>query len=192
MKRGETYSSGWMKAQDLLDQGHTDGLTLTIKGVRSHKMDDGKTQRVLSFHEDDRELGLNQTNWDFIAEVTGKNDDDEWIGRKIHAYPHKLDRPFQGYTHGMRIKTPGAVTPSSSSTNGVWTFEQAIAKCYEVAITKPELIERLKTLGKTGYIAERDTGAVRMIIDEKLSSEAFNEMPGAEPSSAKATEESFG
>lgn len=179
MKRGETYSSGWLKAADMLDQGHADGLNLTIKGVRSHKMDDGKTQRVLSFHEDDRELGLNQTNWDAVAEVSGKNDDDEWIGVRICAYPQKLDRPYQGYTHGMRIKAPTDRTAKASTNGDLWTLEQATAAAGKVGIDKPRLIEALKNQGLKTWKPEVCTPIVREMIEATEADIAFGNIPSA-------------
>lgn len=179
MKRGETYSSGWLKAADMLDQGHGDGLNLTIKGIRSHKMDDGKTQRVLAFEEDERELGLNQTNWDSVAEVTGKNDDDEWIGKRICAYPQKLDRPFQGFTHGMRIKAPTDRSPASSSNELQWSFNEAVAECGKAGISKERLIEALKNSGKTGWNPARDTQCALDMIEAKAAMEAFANVPSA-------------
>lgn len=106
MKRGETYSSGYLKAPDMLDQGITEanGINLTIKSIVTQNMDDGNVQRVLSFTDSDQKLGLNATNWDSIAAITGKDDDDLWIGTRINCYPHKLDRPYQGKTHGVRVR----------------------------------------------------------------------------------------
>ncbi len=115
MKRGETYTSGWLKAADMLEQGQANGLDLTIKAIKSATMDDGKQQRSISFQEDERELGLNVTNWDTIADLTGKDDDDHWIGTVINAYPHKLDRQFNGATHGIRIRHPQGVGPAHTN-----------------------------------------------------------------------------
>lgn len=112
MKRGEVYSSGFMKAQDLIDQGHIDGIVLTIKGSRIATLDDGAKQVVLAFAEDDRELGLNATNFDTIVELTGRDDSDNWNGAKICIYPQKLDRPYKGATHGVRVRAANsAVAP---------------------------------------------------------------------------------
>lgn len=113
MKRGETYSSGWLKSQDMLDKGLTEGMDLTIKSIRTSEMNDGGVQRVLAFNETDQELGLNATNWDSLAELTGKDDDDLWLGFKFNAYPHKLDRPFNGKTHGIRIRGNSARAASA-------------------------------------------------------------------------------
>ncbi len=106
MRKSEIYSSGWLKAPDLIAGGQPNGINLTIKGVHTGETDDGKEQRILSFTEDGRQLGLNVTNWDTIAEITGKDDDDHWIGTRINVYPHKLDRPYNGKTHGIRIRKP--------------------------------------------------------------------------------------
>lgn len=104
MKRGEIYSGGFLKASDLIDKGQADGIDVTIKAVHTDTMDDGKQQRILSFHETDQQLGLNVTNWDSIAVIAGVDDDDHWVGLKIRVYPHRLDRPYNGKTHGIRVR----------------------------------------------------------------------------------------
>ena len=106
MKRSDTYTSGWVKAKDMLEQGFSNGQDLTIVGIESKTMDDGNKQRVLSFDEIEQKLGLNATNWDEIASLTGKDDDDLWIGSRFNFFPHKLDRPYQGATHGIRVRHP--------------------------------------------------------------------------------------
>lgn len=85
MRRNEVFRGSFLKAEALKrPDGKYNTLTVTIKGKpEDHEFDDGKSQRVIAFHEDDRKLGLNQTNWDSIAEITGKDDDDHWDGHKI-------------------------------------------------------------------------------------------------------------
>jgi hypothetical protein len=38
---------------------------------------------VMTFDETDQELVVNLTNWNTIAELTEKDDSDDWPGRKI-------------------------------------------------------------------------------------------------------------
>lgn len=112
MKRGQVYSSGWLKAKDMLDQNLPNGMDLTIKGAKEGSLDDGSRQVVLSFHEDERELGLNATNFDTICDIFKVDDSDYFAGKKINAFPHKLDRPYNGATHGIRVRLPiGVVAP---------------------------------------------------------------------------------
>ncbi len=112
MRRIDIYSSGWLKAPDMLAAGETQGLDLTIKAISTSQMDNGDEQRSLTFVEDERKLGLNATNWDSIAAITGKDDDDGWVGTVINVYPHKLDRPYNGKTHGIRVQIPQGVGPA--------------------------------------------------------------------------------
>lgn len=176
MKRGETYSSGWLKAKDLFDQGKADGITLTIKSIRTDQMDDGKVQRVLSFHEDERELGLNVTNWDTIATITGKDDDDHWLGQRITVYPHKLDRPYNGATHGIRVRSPqnGAPRPmpSTAPTDSAWSWDMALNRAGAAGIDKPTLVQLLKDAGKQGWNPQRDTAFVKQLIADQTKEAA--------------------
>jgi hypothetical protein len=114
MKRGEIYTSGWLKAKDMLDAGRVNGLDLTIVKAEAGELD-GDKQCVLSFREDERQLGLNATNFDAIVDMTGHPDSDDWIGTTINAYPAKLDRPYNGHTHGVRVRGPQGVGPAKST-----------------------------------------------------------------------------
>lgn len=171
MKRGETYSGGWLKAQDLLDQGKNDGIVVTIKSIRTSEMDDGKVQRAIAFNETDQELGLNVTNWDAIAAITGEDDDDNWVGAKIVVYPHRLDRPFNGKTHGIRVKaangTPRQAMPAARPTDDAWSVDMAFTRAASVGIDKPTLRQMLLDRGNTGWNPQRDTPYVKELIASK-------------------------
>ena len=104
MKRGQIYESEWLKAGDMLEAGQDAGIDVTVARIATHELDDGRQQRVLSFRETEKKLGLNATNWDAIAAITGDDDDDLWIGKRINVYPQKLDRPFMGKSHGVRVR----------------------------------------------------------------------------------------
>ena len=196
MKRGETYSSGWLKSQDMLDQGKVNGLDLTIKSVTTSTMNDGKVQRVLAFNEDDRELGLNVTNWDAVADLSGKDDDDEWPGTVVNVHPIKLDRPYNGKTHGLRIRPPQGVGPARMAASGpsrvgvndaipqpaapgpAWSLTDATTAVLEAGIPRDEFMGYLKSSGLTkwnpaqhtklamDFIASRKGAAASMDAEE--------------------------
>lgn len=124
MKRHEVYIGSGIDKDALKKKDGSYGvLVLTIKDVTTAEFDDGN-KRCLSFEEDDRSFSLNGTNWDTIAEITGKDDDDEWPGTKIEIYfdPSVM---FKGKkTGGMRVRKPtGAAAtrsaaPASSPADG--------------------------------------------------------------------------
>lgn len=167
MKRGETYSSGWLKAQDMLDQGKLNGMDLTIKSVTTSTMDDGKVQRVLAFNEDDRELGLNVTNWDSIAGITSQDDDEHWIGSVVNVHPIKLDRPYNGKTHGLRVRSPQGIGPARANGHAPapaptrpapgMNWEDAVTAVLEAGLADADWRAHVKGLGLTKWNAS--TGA---------------------------------
>lgn len=176
-RRGEIYSSGWIKASDLLDTGHPNGLDLTIKNIRTSEMDDGKVQRTLSFEEDDRELGLNVTNWDSLADLFKADDDDAWVGKVCNIHPHKLDRPYNGKTHGVRVGAPRGIGPAKTASapsapamplsQQDWNFKTAIDQIATVGMTKEELIRHLKDNGHDAWVAAKCTPLVKQWISER-------------------------
>lgn len=90
MKKHETYKSNFLKAEQLeTAPGKYKTMAVTVTEVTSHTFDDGKAQRVLTFRETEQQLGLNLTNWDSMADITGKADDDEWIGAKVELWVDK-------------------------------------------------------------------------------------------------------
>lgn len=70
--------------------------------------DDDKKQRVVSFHGTDMTLGLNVTNWNTIATITGKDDDDDWDGTEIELFV--IPEPKSQTGHAIRIRKPRAST----------------------------------------------------------------------------------
>lgn len=169
-RRGEIYSSGWLKASDLLDTGKETGLDLTIKAVRTSEMDDGKVQRTISFVEDDRELGLNVTNWDSLAILFKKEDDEDWIGGVCNVHPHRLDRPYNGKTHGIRVGAPRGVGPARTTvapaTSAGMTFAAAVEAVGKVMMTRDGLVEHLKANGHSVWNSASCTPIVLGLIKE--------------------------
>jgi len=167
-RRGETYSSGWMKASDLLDTGNKDGLDLTIKSLSTSEMDDGKVQRVLAFEEDERQLGLNVTNWDALAEMFAADDDDDWVGCVCNVFPHKLDRIYNGKTHGLRVRLPAKsrTKQQAQAPATVMKMAEAVAALKDVGISRDDLVAHLKANGFSAYVPDTCTPVVIALISE--------------------------
>lgn len=106
-RKSDTYKSNYLKADQLKQSdGSYEELTLTISEVTDGSFDDGTRQRILSFEGDERQLGLNVTNWDAVALITGKDDDDDWAGFKIVLYVDETVK-FKGKPcPAIRIKRP--------------------------------------------------------------------------------------
>src|SRR5258705_13721671 len=82
-------SSQWLKADDLAGQKPV--VTIESADVRENTYDgQTKKQIVLSFVGKDKKLGLNFTNASKIAELTGTEDFDEWVGVSIKLYTDKV------------------------------------------------------------------------------------------------------
>lgn len=119
MKGNEIFGSGkYLKAAALLNPDGSYGhLTLTIKGrPETKEFDDGKSQRVIGFAEDDRKLGLNKTNWNMISKITGKDDDDEWDGARIELWVDENVQYAGEIIPGIRIRRPAAAQQAAKPT----------------------------------------------------------------------------
>jgi len=112
----EVYSSsgGFLKADDI-----TKPTVATIESVEMTTTDynDGKgpkSQLVVSFVGKEKKLGLNFTNANKIAELTGSDDSDDWIGvtLKLHVEKVKVGAEMKP---SIRIwpELPEQVTPTA-------------------------------------------------------------------------------
>jgi hypothetical protein len=89
MKSSDVFASRWFKAADL----EPGGEVVTIKKVVMEPVgEDRETKPVMTFEETDKELVINLTNWSSIAELTGKDDSDDWPGHEIKLVRVKV--PF--------------------------------------------------------------------------------------------------
>jgi hypothetical protein len=80
MKSNQVFPSRWLKAADL----GPDGETVTIRRVTMEEIGEERERKpVMTFDETDQELVVNLTNWNSIAELTEKDDSDDWPGRVI-------------------------------------------------------------------------------------------------------------
>lgn len=94
-------NSQWLKSADI--KGHQPIVTIATAEVRENNYDgDVKKQIVLTFEGKDKQLGLNFTNAAKIAELTGTEDFDKWVGVSIKLYVEKVKGP-QGMVDGIRI-----------------------------------------------------------------------------------------
>lgn len=120
-RRADTYGGEWIKATQSgnIEAGpdmprDDDRMVLTIKGkATSHEWDDGKKQRVISFEETEMRLGLNATNWDAIAAITGQEDDDNWGGSVIELFV--IPEPKSKTGHAIRVRKPKAGKPAGAA-----------------------------------------------------------------------------
>lgn len=86
MKANEVFPSHYLKAGDL----GTSKPVVVISGVRSDKLGEDE-RRILKFRGKEKELVLNRTNWNMIAEITGQDDDENWVGHAIQLYATRVD-----------------------------------------------------------------------------------------------------
>ncbi len=78
-------NSQWLKAEDL--QGAKPIVVIESAEVKENTYNgEVKKQIVLTFEGKEKQLGLNFTNASQIADLTGTQDIDEWIGVAIKLY----------------------------------------------------------------------------------------------------------
>jgi hypothetical protein len=99
--RDEAFPSPYLKAPDLPPRGKKFKIAkLQLERVGL----DQKEKYVLFFKGEDKQLILNITNWDAIAEFCGA-DSDTWTGKDIVLYPDKTT--FGGKTVDcIRVRRP--------------------------------------------------------------------------------------
>ncbi len=129
MKKHEVYSK-FIKAESLLRKdGGYDTITLTIKdqgentGREQEFENNGKKQYqvVIEFEEDDRALGLNQTNFDSIIDITGEQDTNDWGGKQIEIWVNPKVQFGSKFVPGIRVRKPSgssAAAPKSAPAGG--------------------------------------------------------------------------
>jgi hypothetical protein len=73
MTRNQIFPSRWLKASDLSREGQD----VTIRKVTVEEIGEAREKKpVCAFDEIDKELVVNVTNWNGIAELTGEDDSD--------------------------------------------------------------------------------------------------------------------
>lgn len=125
MKKSDVFPSKYLKADALSKGGGQYGtMILTVTAIdTSEPFDDGNTQRVLHFKEDQRTLGLNATNWDTICAITGKDDDEDWVGACLELYVDPRVRFGNKTVPAIRVREPQC---------GVWANSKPAAALNKV------------------------------------------------------------
>lgn len=90
-KLREIYGGNYLKADDIKDLGD---VNVVIENVTVDELEDGKKKAVLHFRGKEKTLVVNVTNANMLEELTGSDDTDDWIGKRICIYTCKVD--FQG------------------------------------------------------------------------------------------------
>src|SRR4029453_1371751 len=92
------------RATDLAPEGQQ----VTIRNVTAEKIgEERKEKPIMSFDEIDKELVVNVTNWNSIAELTGEDDSDNWAGHVVKLVRVRV--PFGGKNvEAIRIEAADA------------------------------------------------------------------------------------
>ncbi len=78
--RDELYPSKWFKASDIPEMG----LPVQIEHVTRKKIGaEQKDKPVVGFKGHEKELVLNVTNFDCIANALSEDDTEKWLGRVV-------------------------------------------------------------------------------------------------------------
>lgn len=91
------------------------GILLTIKGWHQDNVamqgEPEKLKYILDFVEDVKPMTLNTVNGDIIAEMTGHEDFDGWLGHKIVAFNDPTVM-YNGKRGGIRVRAPRNIAPA--------------------------------------------------------------------------------
>jgi len=102
MKCNEVFPSRWLKPADL----EPDGETVTIRKVTMEEIGEKRERKpIIAFDETDKELVVNITNWNSIAELSGEEDSDNWPGHVIKLVRSKVQYGAKT-VDGIRIEAP--------------------------------------------------------------------------------------
>lgn len=111
-------SSGYFGKEDF--EGKPNATIIrTIAGVEDGELPDGKPQRVLSFEDEEKKLGLNVTRWHQVADACGLDpkscDDSEFIGNEIEIFFDPTVMMGGKRVGGIRVRKPTKAAPARKS-----------------------------------------------------------------------------
>ncbi len=114
-KTSEMRESKFLKKEDV---GR--GVLLTITGcLQKNVAKEGAEPEhkwCLTFKEEDKPLVLNGTNIQLVEQITGSDDTDHWVGKRIVLYTDPTIS-FQGkVVGGIRVRKPKATAPPAAPT----------------------------------------------------------------------------
>ena len=102
MKMSELFPSKYLRAADL--QGKP--RTVTIQKVEHATFkDDGAdvTKTVLVFNNGTAPMVVNKTNWQTLALITGRDDDEDWAGHQIELKVQRVMGPGGKVVDSVRV-----------------------------------------------------------------------------------------
>ncbi len=188
----KSFQSSFLAKEDL-----SGPRILTIESVEEGELqgDGGKEFKpIMHFRNFEKSMVINNVNFDTIADAYGEETDD-WHGKPIEVYVDPSIQFGGKKVGGVRVRLPNgrAVNPVQSFEGGdgsesqrartepVWDLTQAITEAGKVGITKPDLIGKLKAMGKTGYSPATDTALVQKWIAEASAPKetGFADLPDA-------------
>lgn len=106
MKANDIYGGKSLKAEDIMGKEPV----VTIESVEMKKFDDGP-KAVIKFAGKEKALICNRTNWNSIVDITGEEDSDDWVGKKIKLVVARVD--FQGKrVNAIRVDPPSNGRPA--------------------------------------------------------------------------------
>lgn len=92
-KLNDLFPSSYLKAADI--EGHSPIVTIASIQVEELGQDEAKEKKpVLYFEGKERGLVLNHTNANTIALITGSEETDQWVGKRIKLFVEIV--PFKG------------------------------------------------------------------------------------------------
>jgi hypothetical protein len=126
MSYKDYFPSKYLKVDDL--KGRKVAATISCCGAEEVGQGPDKTRKlVVRFKETSKGLVMNRVNSDTVSELTGTEDEQEWVGHRIILIPSKTD--YQGKRVGcIRIEGPeGGTAPAASSDIFDMEFEDETA-----------------------------------------------------------------
>ena len=98
------FPSNLLKSQDVIDAGGEMLLTIAKVEIKTFERDDNSADtKPIVFFEEGKQLVLNVTNKNAIAEMHGQEDTDQWLGKQVTLTVKDVE--FQGKTVlGIRVK----------------------------------------------------------------------------------------
>lgn len=95
-------------------------IVVTIKGYKEQNVEmENKPERkkwTLYFHELPKPMVLNMTNGMLLKQITGSDDFDDWIGKKVVLYNDETVMFGGEFTGGIRIRAIKAQTQKTEIT----------------------------------------------------------------------------
>lgn len=105
INRSDVKQSRFLRKEDI-----GAGITLTVKGVNkenvapANQKEDKKV--CVFFIEHEKPLVLNLINFNSIAKITGSEDSDGWLGKKVTLWYDDTIEYGGKTTGGIRVKAP--------------------------------------------------------------------------------------